>query len=222
VRSDQGNVLLDVLLLVFSGVLALTVMLAPDPGPRTIEAIELDMESAPLRNTRNIPRPRPRPERIRPASVQAMVPAPCPRQVASCAPVEQVDLSAPRVDTLGRMGDVAPLESTGDLAVSASAAAAGFMTTGDYLELLRMRVDSLKIYPDTARSRGRQGRVVVRFTLEEDGSIREKSLVRGSGTDSLDQAALRAVSRAAPFPMAPADLFAYPLTLQIEICFELT
>jgi protein TonB len=215
-------VLLDVLLLVFSGVLALTVMLAPDPGPGTIEAIELDMEPAPLRNTRNIPHPRPRPERIRPASVQAMVPAPCPRQIVSCAPVEQVDLSAPREDTLGRMGDVAPQESAGNLAVSASAAAAGFMTTSDYLELLRMRVDSLKIYPDTARSRGRQGRVVVRFTLEEDGSIREKSLVRGSGTDSLDQAALRAVSRAAPFPMAPADLFTYPLTLQIEICFELT
>jgi periplasmic protein TonB len=222
VRSDQGNVLLDVLLLVFSGVLALTVMLAPDPGPRTIETIELDMEPAPLRNTRNIPRPRSRPEKIRPANVEAMVPTPVPRQIASSAPVEQLDLAVPRLDTPGEMGDLGPLQSAGDLAMSASAAAAGFMTRSDYQELLRMRIESRKIYPDAARSRGKQGRVVVRFTIEEDGSIREKSLVRGSGTDSLDRAALRAVSRAAPFPMAPADLFAFPLTLQIEICFELT
>jgi protein TonB len=120
------------------------------------------------------------------------------------------------------MGDVAVPGSVDNLALSASTAATGFMTRSDYVELLRMRVDSLKVYPESAQALGRQGCVVVRFIVGKSGLIREKTLVRGSGTSSLDKAALQAVDRAAPFPMAPAGLFAYPLTLQIEICFELT
>ena len=221
-RIDQGNVLLDVLLVVFSGVLALAVMLAPDPGPRTIEAIELDMGPSPLQHTRNIPRPRPRPEKIRPAEVNAMVPAPCPHQITTCSPIEQADISVPRMEVLGTMGDVAVPDAVDNLALSASAAAAGFMTRSDYVELLRMRVDALKVYPESAHALGKQGRVVVRFIVGKNGLIRKKTLVRGSGTPSLDKAALHAVDKAAPFPMAPAGLFAYPLTLQIELCFELT
>jgi protein TonB len=120
------------------------------------------------------------------------------------------------------MGDVAVPDSVDNLALSASAAAAGFMTRSDYVELLRMRVDSLKVYPESAHALGKQGCVVVRFIVGKDGLIRQKTLVRGSGTPALDKAALHAVDRAAPFPMPPAGLFAYPLTLQIEICFELT
>lgn len=47
---------------------------------------------------------------------------------------------------------------------------------------------------------------VVRFVLSSSGSVRSVRLVRSSGSKKLDQAALSAVRRAAPFPKPPGNL----------------
>ncbi len=47
-------------------------------------------------------------------------------------------------------------------------------------------------YPSSARSRGIEGRVVVRFTLDKEGGIEDLEIVESSGNDALDQAALQA------------------------------
>ncbi len=48
-------------------------------------------------------------------------------------------------------------------------------------------------YPDSARSRGEEGRSVVQFTVGEQGQILNPHLVRSSGHPLLDEEALRAV-----------------------------
>jgi protein TonB len=64
------------------------------------------------------------------------------------------------------------------------------------------RVGNLN-YPDEARRRGLGGRLVVTVAVRRDGSIEEIVLNRSSGLGVLDQAAMRSVRLAEPFPPLP-------------------
>lgn len=61
-------------------------------------------------------------------------------------------------------------------------------------------------YPESALQMGRQGRAVVGFRLYPDGAMQGLQLIKSSGTDSLDVAALAAVRRVMPFKQASAYL----------------
>lgn len=64
------------------------------------------------------------------------------------------------------------------------------------------RVGNLN-YPDEARRRGLGGRLVITVAVRRDGSIEEILLNRTSGLGVLDQAAMRSVRLAEPFPPLP-------------------
>lgn len=64
------------------------------------------------------------------------------------------------------------------------------------------RVGNLN-YPDEARRRGLGGRLVLTVAVRRDGSIEEIVLNRSSGLGVLDQAAMRSVRLAEPFPPLP-------------------
>ena len=49
-------------------------------------------------------------------------------------------------------------------------------------------------YPDDARESGTEGRSIIQFVVSEDGSISDVTIVRGSGSGSLDAEAKRVVS----------------------------
>jgi protein TonB len=51
------------------------------------------------------------------------------------------------------------------------------------------------MYPDKARRMGWEGRVIVSFTVHEDGSIRDSRVVQSSGTLLLDDAAKEALRK---------------------------
>lgn len=53
-------------------------------------------------------------------------------------------------------------------------------------------------YPENAMKENRQGRVVVRFVVDTDGTIKDPSIIRGQGED-LDKAAIDAVMKLKPF-----------------------
>ena len=50
------------------------------------------------------------------------------------------------------------------------------------------------------------GRVVVTFTLSKGGDVNSAEILRSSGEAELDESALAAVHRAAPFPKTPPGL----------------
>jgi protein TonB len=56
-----------------------------------------------------------------------------------------------------------------------------------------------------ARRLGRQGTVVVQISVGPDGHVQDVTLVQGSGSDSLDQAA-EALVRNAHLPPFPPDM----------------
>jgi protein TonB len=84
-----------------------------------------------------------------------------------------------------------------------------------------LRIHSAKTYPKDAREQHIEGRVKVEFALKQDGNLSSIRVVTPSRHRGLDQAAIEAVKKAAPFPRPPAALFTPPLTLRITILFEL-
>ena len=55
-------------------------------------------------------------------------------------------------------------------------------------------VNSQIIYPEDARASGAQGRVIVQFTVEPDGSLSNVDVLKSSGTPSLDAEAVLVLS----------------------------
>jgi protein TonB len=86
---------------------------------------------------------------------------------------------------------------------------------------LRRRIEARLEFPRARQLARDQGTSVVRLTVRRDGSIGEAPrVIRSSGFDDLDAAALRAVERSLPFAPIPADLApgrpALVVTLPIE------
>jgi protein TonB len=77
--------------------------------------------------------------------------------------------------------------------------------------LTRDQVDIRRYYPKAALDRGVEGEVVLRLTIDSDGSIAEASVVRDPG-EGLGAAALRAVRE---FRFAPGKVGASPVATAI-------
>jgi len=92
---------------------------------------------------------------------------------------------------------------------------------GDYLGMVRKRIENHKRYPYAARRRQIEGRVVVRFVIEPDGSASHVTLVGKSRHRLLNEAALASIRESAPFPKPPAQLFSGPVSLEVSVVFEL-
>ena len=96
------------------------------------------------------------------------------------------------------------------------------VTSNDYFETVRLRIESHKRYPGAAKTRQIEGQVTVRFVIKPDGHISSLKIAKSARHRALDQAALRAVKEASPFPRPPMNLFKGPIPLEITIIFELT
>ena len=67
------------------------------------------------------------------------------------------------------------------------------------------RVGNLN-YPDAARREGISGRLMMDVALNPDGTVRNISILRPSGNAVIDEAAIRIVNLAAPFPPFPPEI----------------
>jgi periplasmic protein TonB len=77
-------------------------------------------------------------------------------------------------------------------------------------------------YPDEARRRGISGTLRVQVTLNADGTVRDAIITRPSGHRVLDEAALRIVRMAAPFPPFPREIREDTDILHITRTWEFT
>ena len=87
-----------------------------------------------------------------------------------------------------------------------------------YLRDLRRRIESLWAYPQDAYSRNETGTAVVRFSIQNDGTLAATGIVSSSGFESLDRGALAVVQAAAPYAPFP-ETFSLS-TLHIVAKFE--
>ena len=190
--------------------------------------IEMTLQNIARPVTRDIPRPRPRPKMptpMDPVKKLNVVQRTLPRfRPLAMAPVENnlpdslmEGISAPDVPQTPGVdsADWVPGPQTQE-------AADEFMTASSYLDMVRLKIESRKRYPETARARSIEGRVTIRFILLTDGNVRDLSVTKGTRNSALNMAALDAVQRAAPFPRPPTSLFKGDLPLELTIVFELT
>ena len=117
-------------------------------------------------------------------------------------PIEPVQEQAPQVATL--------------LEQSSGQAKEGGDTTQRraYLGTLSKSIERAKVNP---RSR-LAGTVMVRFTVGPEGNLISRSVEKSSGSKVLDDAAVAALDRAAPFPPMPQNVAQGPI--EVSVPFE--
>lgn len=87
-------------------------------------------------------------------------------------------------------------------------------------ELLRRRTMSLLAYPHLARIQGLEGIVVVRTTINSDGSLVDAVVTKSSGYGALDEDALKLMHRVCPIRL-PQDLGKSQIAVLIPIRYRL-
>lgn len=168
--------------------------------------------------------PQPQPQR------QAVVPrkSPAPKPVVQ-APVAKAKPVVAAQPTQNQPVQAQPTEATHQSAAvraAAQTASAKPVATKPVAEVLSRKPSFREPprqpnYPSQARRRNQQGVVLVEVRLDERGQQRSLNVLRSSGVDSLDRAALEAVAKWRFRPETTGGQ-AVPSRVQIPIQFALT
>jgi len=76
------------------------------------------------------------------------------------------------------------------------------------------------VIPEVARL-GRQGKVVIQFAINRDGSVPKLVIVSPSGTEALDRAAVAGISASNPFPPLPSEYRGLQIRLQFTFLYNM-
>ena len=173
----------------------------------------------------------PMPEPIVEEVVEAP-PVPAPRLVrkpvaADAKPVEEKPAEKPAKKPVEKKPkQVASLGNGGEAEANSAAAKAAGGSTGKVVSAGKGAIDA---YEGKVRAKflkalrkpkdARRGEVRVIFRLDANGRVIKSKLSRSSGDDKLDQAALAAIERAAPYPPIPvgAGKSTWDITIPIGI-----
>lgn len=192
---------------------------------KKVSYIEVGVRKQVKQQTRQIPRPRARPatEMHKTASSRVLpdytipVIEPVPEFEEAVNHDENVPESVSFSEELPEAVDMEVVE----FVLPEVEEAGGFGSRMDYLDMVRLRIERFKQYPQFSRQKNMEGMVTVAFLIGPDGFISGLSVVRSSGFPSLDKAALAAVNNAAPFSAPPEKYFSGPLRVKVPIAFEL-
>jgi periplasmic protein TonB len=87
--------------------------------------------------------------------------------------------------------------------------------------LLLKHLQEFKNYPLEARRRNEQGVVLLAFSIDRNGHVTSRHIVRGSGYADLDAEVMELVERAQPMPAFPPSMTETQLNLTVPIRFSL-
>lgn len=120
-----------------------------------------------------------------------------------------------RPPALGAAGTAPRPAASGLPAAEAAALTRGLATA------VRAAIARAQRYPPQARSRGITGTAVIRVTIGRDGGLRGVALVRSSGSEMLDAAAVASARAVGRYPAAPDDLPGESFTFEAGLVFDL-
>ncbi|MEN6318407.1 MAG: energy transducer TonB [Syntrophaceae bacterium] len=92
---------------------------------------------------------------------------------------------------------------TGNAAAGKESAKAKYLNK--HFAYIRDKILRNVSYPDAARRKGWQGKVLLSFIITADGSARALKIIKSSGFTMLDKSAIAAVKDTAPFPKPPVE-----------------
>lgn len=91
-----------------------------------------------------------------------------------------------------------------------------------YAQAIKERIAGQWKYPQEARKKKLEGRLVALFSLNREGALTRMEITRSSGHDVLDQEAERAVRSAAPFPPFPSTITVSRLNINVSFDYTLS
>lgn len=223
--GSKPNWLLHTLIILSIGIHALILArVAEFYSPHALSYIELTLQDITNLSTRVIPKPRYRPKK-----------PPAPVKVKKIKFVKRIpELPKPiRMNPLRRdcpnSGEcIGSPENLGTNEFGLAqwdpniAPFVEYETAAEYLEMVKLKIEREKKYPESARNRQVEGHITVRFVIRTDGNIEGVELTKKSRHTVLNEAAIAAVRKAAPFQKPPPRLFKEKITLTVRIVFELT
>lgn len=127
-------------------------------------------------------------------------PAPAMEPVAAPPATLDPPMAAPAPPVVAQL-DPAKMEEHQVVASAAMPKKAAKANNNWVGESLHRRISELRHYPSTARLNGWEGKVVLKVSIRNDGHLNSVEVVKTSGYESLDQAAIEAVRRACPLHM---------------------
>lgn len=86
-----------------------------------------------------------------------------------------------------------------------------------YFNKIKQSIESQWEYPEIALRYGLQGRLALEFTISGSGRLEQVRLIRSSGSQLLDEEAVRAIRAAAPFPPIPPWIKSNPLSISASM-----
>ncbi len=189
--------------------------------------IELSMKDVSKPFVRSIPRPRVRSStpQVRDVKQQVVRETRIPPMKI---PVNEARIISPVTESIS-VPEASPVSAVPEGAVAGMVAfepmektPPDFITTRDYIDMINMKIQSNQAYPEKARRRHEEGNVRVFFIIDRNGNVVSLKIRKPSRYRELNQAALEAVKKSAPFPSPPSSLFKGDLKLELTIQFELT
>ncbi|OGW31904.1 MAG: hypothetical protein A2X59_01780 [Nitrospirae bacterium GWC2_42_7] len=108
-----------------------------------------------------------------------------------------------------------PLEKTSASSKDLNNKEAGDTNFSGVLSKIRAAVEKAKNYPAIARKNGIEGSVLTEFSINSSGLPVNIKIIKSSGFNVLDSAAVQTITRAAPFPVIKGDL-EIPITFVLE------
>ena len=92
---------------------------------------------------------------------------------------------------------------------------------GAYLGKIKKRILQIWQYPKKAYDRNEEGVVVVKMSIDADGSVAQATLIASSGSMLLDEGALGVVRAAAPFAPLPESYSLSRLNITASFRYKL-
>ncbi|PVE26037.1 hypothetical protein DC522_02040 [Microvirga sp. KLBC 81] len=173
---------------------------APPPEPHLVEALPPPEEIVEQKSAQEPVKPPAQTKTERKDPPKPRKPT-LKKNVASSSPQQQAASSS---------------ENTGGAAASADP-----NVINRYAARLAAALRSRLRYPDAARLQGVSGVATIRFTMQRSGRIVSASLVRSTGNNILDQAALATAVPGTALPSAPDALPQQQLTFTVPLRFNL-
>ncbi len=90
-----------------------------------------------------------------------------------------------------------------------------------YIGRIQRSIEGAKRYPEASRKAGREGKVKIQFTILRNGEVDDIKLLTRTPYENLNQEAMAAVQRAAPFSGFPDGMLEESLRVILPFRFEL-
>ena len=127
--------------------------------------------------------------------------------------------AAPAVETGQSDANQAQLKQSTGVGNAATAGGMGGAST-DYKAKVAASLARNKRYPHASRRRREEGIAILSFTIHRDGSVTGAQIRESSGFARLDQAVLKMLEDASPFPPFSEDMTEEQMTLRIPVDFK--